>query len=127
MRQADVNATLRWSGNKGERSYDWAVVSWPAPAEDGPAKSYFTKSLLVRRSPKDLNEKAYYYTHAPNGTRLKTLVEIAGMRWAIEECFEQAKQLTGLDQYEVKSWTGWYRHMPTVQILPSIVTRSSLL
>ncbi len=82
------------AGTKGERFYEWAVVSWPAPAEDGSAKSDFTKSLLVRRSLKDPDEKAYYYTHAPSGTSLKTLVEIAGMRWAIEECFEQAKQLT---------------------------------
>ena len=65
----------------------------------------------MRRSLKDPDEKAYYYTHAPNGTPLKTLVEIAGMRWAIEECFEQANQLTGLDEYEVRSWTGWYRHV----------------
>ena len=99
------------AGTKGERLYEWAVVSWPAPAEDGSAKSDFTKSLLVRRSLKDPDEKAYYYTHAPSGTPLKTLVEIAGMRWAIEECFEQAKQLTGLDEYEVRSWTGWYRHV----------------
>ncbi len=99
------------AGTKGERLYEWAVVSWPAPAEDGSAKSCFTKSLLVRRSLKDPDEKAYYYTHAPSGTQLKTLVEIAGMRWAIEECFEQAKQFTGLDEYEVRSWTGWYRHV----------------
>ncbi len=99
------------AGTKGEQLYEWAVVSWPAPAEDGSAKSCFTKSLLVRRSLKDPDEKAYYYTHAPSGTQLKTLVEIAGMRWAIEECFEQAKQFTGLDEYEVRSWTGWYRHV----------------
>lgn len=98
-------------GTKGERLYEWAVVSWPAPAEDGSAKSDFTKSLLVRRSLKDPDEKAYYYTHARTSTSLKTLVEIAGMRWAIEECFEQAKQFTGLDEYEVRSWTGWYRHV----------------
>jgi SRSO17 transposase len=36
---------------------------------------------------------------------------VAGSRWAIEECFEQAKQETGLDEYEVRSWTGWRRHI----------------
>ena len=25
--------------------------------------------------------------------------------------FETAKQLVGLDQYEVRSWDGWYRHI----------------
>jgi SRSO17 transposase len=38
-------------------------------------------------------------------------VQVAGSRWAIEECFEQAKQETGLDQYEVRSWNGWHRHI----------------
>jgi SRSO17 transposase len=99
------------AGTKGERIYEWALVSWPVPVENGSAKRCFTKSLLVRRSLKDPAEKAYCYTHARTGTSLKTLVEIAGMRWAIEECFEQAKQLTGLDEYEVRSWTGWHRHV----------------
>jgi SRSO17 transposase len=99
------------AGTKGERLYEWAIVSWPAPVGDGSVTRPFTKSLLVRRSLKDPAEKAYYYAYAPNGTSLKKLVEIAGMRWAIEECFEQAKQLTGLDEYEVRSWTGWLRHV----------------
>lgn len=114
------------AGTKGERVYEWAMISWPdlvwdghvwdeaAPESHDPAHrvaSGFTHALLVRRSLKDPDEKAYYYSYAPTGTPLKTLVEIAGVRWAIEECFEQAKQLTGLDEYEVRSWSGWYRHV----------------
>lgn len=99
------------AGTKGERIYEWAIISWPVPVADGSSSPSFTKSLLVRRNLKAPEEKAYYYTYAPNGTPLKKLVEIAGVRWAIEECFEQAKQLTGLDEYEVRSWTGWHRHV----------------
>ena len=69
------------------------------------------RGLLVRRSLNDPEEIAYYFTHAPAGTNLKKLVEVAGSRWAIEECFEQAKGETGLDEYEVRSWTGWHRHI----------------
>ena len=36
---------------------------------------------------------------------------MAGTRWAIEECFEEAKGQVGLDQYEVRKWDGWYRHI----------------
>ena len=36
---------------------------------------------------------------------------MAGTRWAIEECFEEAKGQVGLDQYEVHRWDGWYRHI----------------
>jgi SRSO17 transposase len=38
-------------------------------------------------------------------------VRIAGMRWTIESCFETAKGAVGLDQYEVRSWRGWHRHI----------------
>ena len=38
-------------------------------------------------------------------------VKISGKRWPIEECFEMEKNETGLDQYEVRSWKGWYRHI----------------
>ena len=35
---------------------------------------------------------------------------VAGRRWCIEHAFEAAKQETGLDDYEVRSAHGWYRH-----------------
>ena len=103
-------------GAKGERIYEWAVVSWPEVAWEGGdperrVETGFTAGLLVRRSLKDPSEKAYYYTYAPSGTPLKMLVEVAGARWAIEECFEQAKQETGLGGYEVRTWAGWHRHI----------------
>jgi SRSO17 transposase len=93
-------------GLKGERLYDWAVISWPGSQDDD-----FTRGLLVRRSISDPDDLAYFFTKAPRRTHLKTLVRIAGSRWAIEECFEQAKQETGLDEYEVRSWIGWHRHI----------------
>jgi SRSO17 transposase len=33
------------------------------------------------------------------------------MRWTVEESIQTAKGEVGLDQYEVRSWTGWYRHI----------------
>ena len=94
------------AGSKGERFYDWACVPFGIPTDKG-----LRKGLLVRRCIKNPEELAYYFTHAPRGTPLKKLVRVAGTRWAIEECFEQAKQETGLDEYEVRSWTGWHRHI----------------
>jgi SRSO17 transposase len=66
--------------------------------------------LLLRRSLSD-GKLAYYVFYAPRGTPLETLVRVAGMRWTVEECFEAAKGEVGLDQYEVRSWHGWYRHI----------------
>lgn len=94
------------TGTKGERIYQWAFVPFGIPVANG-----MRKGLLVRRSLTDSAELAYYFTLAPPRTRLQQLVRIAGSRWAIEECFEQAKQETGLDEYEVRSWHAWYRHI----------------
>ena len=65
----------------------------------------------MRRSLSDPADLAYYFTCCPTRTPLQRLVEVAGSRWAIEECFEQAKQETGLDEYEVRSWIGWHHHI----------------
>jgi hypothetical protein len=45
------------------------------------------------------------------GEHLTDLVRVAGTRWTIEACFEATKGETGLDQYDVRSWTGWHRHV----------------
>ena len=73
-----------------------------------PGKGYW---LLVRRSIAKPGELAYYVCYGPAGTTLEELVRVAGTRWAIEECFEEAKGQVGLDQYEVRRWDGWYRHI----------------
>ena len=78
----------------------------PSPENEG-----FSRGWLIRRSISDPTDIAHYFTHAPDGTTLEKVVQIAGRRWTIEECFEQAKQLTGLNEYEVRSWIGWYRHI----------------
>lgn len=39
---------------------------------------------------------------------LEELVGVAGSYWAIEECLEGANGQTGLDQYELGKWDGWY-------------------
>jgi SRSO17 transposase len=58
---------------------------------------------------------AYYVCFGPVDTTVDTtleeLVRVAGTRWTIEECFEEAKGQVGLDQYEVRRWDGWYRHI----------------
>jgi SRSO17 transposase len=47
---------------------------------------------------------------APPDAGAAELAAAAGKRWAIESCFEAAKQETGLDEYEVRGWEGWHRH-----------------
>ncbi len=61
----------------------------------------------MRRSLRDPKDLQAYVVFAPVGTELATLVQVAGRRWTIEVAFEAAKGEVGLDQYEVRSWTGW--------------------
>ena len=74
------------NGAKGPRVYDWAVVEIRPLRE--PGKGYW---LLARRSVAKPEELAYYVCYGPAGTTLEELVRVAGTRWAIEECFEEAK------------------------------------
>jgi SRSO17 transposase len=98
----------RWSagaGSKGPRWYEWAAV------ETNSMLQGWARWLLVRRSVDDAQERAYYRVFAPVNTSLAEMVAVAGKRWAVEECFAAAKGEVGLDQYEVRSWTGWHRHI----------------
>ena len=93
-------------GAKGPRWYDWARVAIRPLREPG-----WEHWLLVRRSLTDPADVAYSVCFAPAGTALAELVGVAGRRWTIETCLEEAKGEVGLDQYEVRKWTGWYRHI----------------
>jgi SRSO17 transposase len=93
-------------GSKGPRLYDWAYLPYRGGASPG-----WGTGLLIRRKLDEPDELAFYLTLAPEGTALADLVRVAGTRWTIEACFEAAKGEVGLDQYEVRSWTGWHRHV----------------
>jgi SRSO17 transposase len=94
------------AGSQGERLYDWAMIRL---TDDTPrARAHW---LLARRSRHDPTEYAYYRAFGPTATAIEEVARVAGMRWAIEVCFEDAKEGVGLDQYEVRKWTPWYRHI----------------
>jgi SRSO17 transposase len=92
-------------GAKGPRLYDWARAVLPASEEDR------GRWLLIRRSITNPDELAFYLCAGLPETTLETLVRVAGSRWAIEECFQQAKTETGLDHYQVRRYQPWYRHI----------------
>jgi SRSO17 transposase len=78
--------------------------------------------LLARRSLQDREEVTCFVVSAPKTTSLEEMVRVVGARWAIEECFETAKGELGLDQYEVRSWTGWQRHVTLVMWLQALLS-----
>jgi SRSO17 transposase len=93
-------------GAKGPRLYDWVWLPYRSDTAQG-----WNKGLLIRRRIAKPDKFSFYLTLSPEAATLADLVRVAGTRWTIETCFEAAKGEVGLDQYEVRSWTGWYRHI----------------
>ena len=93
-------------GTKGPRGYDWRWL----PRADPEAPAWW-RWLLVRRSISEPIARRASVVFARQETTLDEVVRVAGSRWTIESCLEAAKSEVGLDHYEVRSWTGWYRHI----------------
>jgi SRSO17 transposase len=106
------------AGSQGPRLYDWAYLP-VRPAVQDPA---WLHAVLVRRHPERTDELAYYLVYAPVGTPVEQIAQVAGARWTIDDMFKQAKGLVGLDQYEVRSWQGWYRHITLALLAFAVLT-----
>ena len=124
--QVPANAWVELSvaaGTKGPRIFDWAALTINHP--HGKAWQRF---LLLRRSRSKTQEITAYLVFGPADTSLEEMARTAGRRWAIEESFAQSKSEVGLDQYEVRSWVGWHRHMTLAMTAQALlaVTRAGL-
>jgi SRSO17 transposase len=93
------------AGSKGPRRYDWACARLPYDTAPD-----WAQWLLIRRSVAKPEEVAFDRAFGPAETTVAALARVAGTRWTIEEGFQRAKAI-GLDQYEVRRWDGWYRHI----------------
>lgn len=94
------------NGAHGPREYDWAAAAIRPWRREG-----WAHWLMARRSVTDPADIAYYICFCPTGTSLEELVQVAGSRWMVEECFQTSKNETGLDHYQVRGYTAWYRHI----------------
>ncbi|MGH8878741.1 MAG: IS701 family transposase, partial [Stackebrandtia sp.] len=78
----------------------WALIDSAEP----------DRQYLVRRAIDD-KELAFYKCYNPHRARFGELVNVAGARWPIEECFGAGKNEAGLDHYQVRTWDAWHRHI----------------
>jgi SRSO17 transposase len=107
----------RWAGPgaHGERLYDWTVLALDATAKPDGLPTGWGHWLLVRRQidpqPGKDPELAFYRCAGPAATPAPELIRVAGARWAIEECFQTAKNEAGLDHYQVRGYRAWYAHI----------------
>lgn len=104
-------------GAKGPRWYDWLLLP-----VNRPPQPCWRRWLLVRRQLDEPQELTAFAVFAPEGTELAMMVHIAGGRWTIEVTLEAAKGEVGLDQYEVRRWTGWYRHITLAMWAHALLT-----
>ena len=95
-------------GEKGPIQYQWARTQVVESRDRLPRPDVW---LLARRSLSDPKQLAYYLAYAPPRTSWETLVRVASSRYTVEQCIEEAKGETGLDEYEVRFWHSWYRHI----------------
>jgi SRSO17 transposase len=105
------------NGSKGARLYDWLSVAINPGVIEG-----HERSLLFRRSKSDPGEIRAYICFAPLGIQKQKLMEKVGCRWTVETCFGESKSEVGLDQYEVRSYGGWYKHITLACIALAFLT-----
>lgn len=120
LTQADWHRLSAGEGSKGPRLFDWAWIPITGTEKEG-----WKRWLVVRRSlvegPKPA-EMAYFLIFAPSTTTLAEIVLAIGSRWTVEQCFEEAKGEVGLDEYEVRSFQGWYRHITLSMLAHAFLT-----
>ena len=97
-------------GSKGFRVYDWALT--PSADTD--------HEYMIRRSIDD-GELAFYHCYNPGHAGFGELVNVAGARWPIEECFGAAKNEVGLDEYQVRKYDAWHRHITLAMLAHSFL------
>jgi len=95
-------------GEKGLVTYDWACQRIVESSNGLPGRDAW---LIARRSLNDAQEIAYYLSNAPVDTPLLLMAQVASRRYTVEQCIEEAKGETGLDEYEVRLWHSWHRHL----------------
>jgi SRSO17 transposase len=98
-------------GTKGFRVYDWALLD----------SDFSDHQYLIRRSIDD-GELAFYHCYNPRREGFGELVRVAGARWPIEECFEATKGGVGLDDYQVRLYHAWYRHVTLAMLAHAFLT-----
>lgn len=90
-----------WTGPEG-----WLLGERPLPGEEG--------------------EPRWFFSSLPADTPLVRLVELAHLRWPIEQFYEDAKGECGLDQFQGRTWEGLHRHLALVMLAYTFLMLHSL-
>lgn len=72
--------------------------------------------LIIKRTIGKNPTYSFFISNAPGNIRLPVFVWLCGIRWAIEQCFEEGKTELGMDHYEVRKYPGWNHHKLTIML-----------
>src|SRR5215813_7862652 len=100
-------------GTKGPLVYEFARQRVTLCKDGLPERTVW---VVIRRTLGAEPAYAYYSSNAPVSTPFHTLVWLSGLRWAIEQCFEESKTELGMAHYEVRKYAGWHHHMLTTML-----------
>ncbi len=100
-------------GTKGPIVYEFTRRRVILSAAGLPKKSVW---LLIRRTLGEDPQYGFFISNAMSSTRLNTLVWLSGLRWAVEQCFQETKTELGMDHYEVREFPGWHNHIITCML-----------
>ena len=100
-------------GTKGPMTYEFARKRLMLAKDGEPTTAVW---LLIKRTLGDHPQYWYYLSNAPLSTPLRVFVWLSGVRWAIEQCFEETKTELGMAHYEVRKYPGWHHHMLTCML-----------
>jgi SRSO17 transposase len=100
-------------GAKGPINYEFSKRRVVLSIDGLPNRTVW---LVMKRTISEDPAYYYYISNAFLSTRLPTFVWLSGVRWAIEQCFEETKSELGMDHYEVRKHQGWYHHILTCML-----------
>ncbi len=88
--------------------FDWSKIV------AGRDRDVFQRAVVMRRDHYSPERIKYYRAFEPEGTGLREAAMLMGDRTLLERELACVRSDVGLDQYEVRSWHGWYRHVTLV-------------
>lgn len=95
-------------GTKGPIEYEFTKRRVVLAKNELPTKEVW---LTMKRTLGPNPTYSFYISNAPLSADLNLFVWLSGVRWPIEQCFEEGKSELGMDQYEVRKYLGWNHHM----------------
>jgi SRSO17 transposase len=95
-------------GTKGPIEYEFTKRRVVLSKDGLPTREVW---LIMKRTMGSNPTYTFFISNAPLSSRLALFVWLSGLRWPIEQCFEETKGELGMDQYEVRKYLGWNHHM----------------